>query len=349
MRKTIIINGALNAKIVGQTRAQDRRAGRRDGARERPRSSSARWRASSSARNSPTRSSPPCWPCTRPRTFDDAMDKAERLIADGGYGHTSSVYLNAVTEREKLDELRRAHEDLPYSGQHPLLSGRHRRSVQLQAGALPDAGLRLLGRQLRLARTLASSICSTSRPSPRGERTCCGSARLKRCIIKKGCLPVALDELETVMGKKKAFIVTDTFLYQQRLHQAHYRQAGRDGHRRTPPSSTSRPIPPWPAPRRAPQQMTRLPARLHHRRRRRLAPWTPAKIMWVLYEHPEADFMDMAMRFMRYPQARLHLPQDGRKGLLHRHPHLRRYRLGGHPLRRHHRREDRRQVPAGRL
>lgn len=35
--------------------------------------------------------------------FNDALEKAAQLIADGGYGHTSSVYLNAVTEQEKLD------------------------------------------------------------------------------------------------------------------------------------------------------------------------------------------------------------------------------------------------------
>lgn len=36
------------------------------------------------------------------KDFEDALSKAEHLIADGGYGHTSSVYLNAVTERISL-------------------------------------------------------------------------------------------------------------------------------------------------------------------------------------------------------------------------------------------------------
>ena len=74
-----------------------------------------------------------------------------------------------------------------------------------------------------------------------------------------------------------------------------------------------------------------------------------AKIMWVLYEHPDADFLDMAMRFMRHPQAHLHLPPHGRKGVLHRHPHHRRHRQRGHALCGHHRSGHRRQVSAGRL
>ena len=45
----------------------------------------------------------------------------------------------------------------------------------------------------------------------------------EKVYIKKGCLPVALDELKNVMGKKRAFIVTDNFLLQKRLHQADYR------------------------------------------------------------------------------------------------------------------------------
>ena len=60
--------------------------------------------ASTSRRNSRTRSSRPCSRCTRPRTFEEALDKAERLIADGGYGHTSSLYVNPVTEQAKIDE-----------------------------------------------------------------------------------------------------------------------------------------------------------------------------------------------------------------------------------------------------
>ena len=103
------------------------------------------------------RSSPRCWPCTVPRIFEDAFAKAEQLIADGGYGHTSSIYLNAATRQDEVADFASADEDLPHPGEHPLLPGRHRRSVQLQARSLPDAGLRLLGRQLRVAKTWASS------------------------------------------------------------------------------------------------------------------------------------------------------------------------------------------------
>jgi len=35
--------------------------------------------------------------------FDDALNKAERLIEDGGLGHTASVYLDTTSAKEKLD------------------------------------------------------------------------------------------------------------------------------------------------------------------------------------------------------------------------------------------------------
>ena len=124
-----------------------------------PRSSSARWTAWSLSEEFAHEKLSPVLAMYRAKDFDDALDKADRLVADGGYGHTASIYLNAVTQREKLDALRPADEDLPHPGEHPLLPRRHRRPVQLQAGPIPDSGLRLLGRQLRVARTWASSIC----------------------------------------------------------------------------------------------------------------------------------------------------------------------------------------------
>lgn len=60
------------------------------------------------------------------KDIQDAFGKAEHLIADGGYGHTSSIYLNPVTAKPILDEFAERHEDLPHSRQHALLARRHR-------------------------------------------------------------------------------------------------------------------------------------------------------------------------------------------------------------------------------
>ena len=39
--------------------------------------------------------------CIRQRHFDDALAKAAQLVADGGYGHTSSLYIHPAPDRKK--------------------------------------------------------------------------------------------------------------------------------------------------------------------------------------------------------------------------------------------------------
>ena len=151
VRKTIIINGALNAKIVGQPAQHDRQAGRSGRPDEHYKMLIGEVEiAWISARSLPTRSSPRCWPCTAPRTLTTPWPRRSSLIEDGGYGHTASRLPQPQHPEAKSScSFADADEDLPHRGQHPLLPGRHRRSVQLQAGPLPHPGLRLLGRQLR--------------------------------------------------------------------------------------------------------------------------------------------------------------------------------------------------------
>ena len=138
----------------------------------------------------------------------------------------------------------------------------------------------------------------------------------EKVYFKKGCLPVALDELKDVMGKKRAFIVTDSFLYKNgytkpitdkldEMGITHYYILRR----------CSRPDACQCAEKGAEADES-FRARRDNRSSAAAPPWTPAKIMWVLYEHPEVDFMDMAMRFMDIRKTCLHLPEDGRKGVL---------------------------------
>ena len=149
MRKTIIINGALNAKIVGQKAHTIAKLAGVD-VPETAKMLIGEVESVDISEEFAHEKLSPVLAMYRAKDIDDAFDKAEHLIADGGYGHTSSIYLNAVTRKDKIDALRRAHEDLPYSRQHAFLSGRHRRPVQLHAASVADAGLRLVGRQLRL-------------------------------------------------------------------------------------------------------------------------------------------------------------------------------------------------------
>ena len=133
----------------------------------------------------------------------------------------------------------------------------------------------------------------------------------EKIYIKKGCLPVALDELKTVRKAKKAFIVTDTFLYQNgytkpitdKLEQMGIQYA------------TFFNVQPDPTLANATEGASQM---------RAFQPDTiialgggsamdAAKIMWVLYEHPEADFMDMAMRFIDIRKRVYTFPKMGEK------------------------------------
>ena len=93
VRKTILINGALNAKIVGQNAATIAKLAGVDVPEDHQDPHRRGGERGYRARNSPTRSCPPCWLCTGPRTSTTRLTKAEQLMADGGYGHTSSIYV----------------------------------------------------------------------------------------------------------------------------------------------------------------------------------------------------------------------------------------------------------------
>ena len=161
----------------------------------------------------------------------------------------------------------------------------------------------------------------------------------EKVYIKKGCLPVALDELKNIMGKKRAFIVTDNFLYKNGYTKPITDKLDEMGivH------ATFGDVAPDPTLQCAEKGVEQM---------RAFEPDTiialgggsamdAAKIMWVLYEHPEADFMDMAMRFMDIRKRVYTFPEDGRKGVFHRYPDLGRYRQRGNSLRRYHRRDNR--------
>lgn len=133
----------------------------------------------------------------------------------------------------------------------------------------------------------------------------------EKIYIKKGCLPAALDELKTVMGKKRAFIVTDTFLYQNGYTKAITDKLDEMGIEHMTFFNVA-PDPTLASAKEGAAIMTSF------------QPDTiialgggsamdAAKIMWVLYEHPEADFMDMAMRFIDIRKRVYTFPKMGEK------------------------------------
>ena len=101
-RKTIIINGALNAKIVGQTA---NRIAELSGviAPENTKILIGEVESVELTEEFAHEKLSPVLAMYKAADINDAFDKADRLVTDGGYGHTSSIYLNAETEKDKLD------------------------------------------------------------------------------------------------------------------------------------------------------------------------------------------------------------------------------------------------------
>ena len=206
-----------------------------------------------------------------PRTSTTRSTRRSSLVADGGYGHTASIYIERGHQQgEDLNASRQRMKTCRILINTPSISGRHRRPVQLQAGAVPDAGLRLLGRQLRLR--------ERRRQAPAEHQDCCQRRENMlwfrapaEGLFQEGLHARGPERAGTVMGKKRCLHRHRRLPVQERLHQADRRtswmQLGIQPHHA---STTLRPTRPSPALRRARSAMTAVQAGLHHRHRRRL-------------------------------------------------------------------------------
>lgn len=309
VRKTIIINGALNAKIVGQSAAKIAELA---GVKV-PAGTKILIGEVTSVELSEEfahEKLSPVLAMYRAKDISDAFDKAEHLIADGGYGHTSSIYLNVGTEQAKLNEFAarmktcRILVNTPSSqgGIGDLYNFKLPPSMTLGCGSW---GGNSVSENVGVKHLLNIKTVAERRENMLWFRT------PEKVYIKKGCLPVALDELKTVMGKKRAFIVTDAFLYRNGYTKPITDKLDEMGIIHTTFFDVA-PDPTLACAVAGAKQMTDF------------APdciialgggsaMDAGKIMWVLYEHPEADFMDMAMRFIDIRKRVYTFPKMGEK------------------------------------
>lgn len=309
VRKTILINGALNAKIVGQKAATI---------------------ASLSGVTVPEGTKiligevesvdlseefaheklSPVLAMYRAKDIQDAFTKAERLIADGGYGHTSSIYLNEVTERAKLDEFQSRMKTCRVLVNTPSSQGGIGDLYNFRLTPSLTLGCGTWGGNSVSENVGVKHLINIKTVAERRENMLWFRAP-EKVYIKKGCLPVALDELKTVMGKKRAFIVTDSFLYNNGYTKPITDKLDEMGIVHT----TFFDVAPDPTLACAKEGAAQM---------RAFKPdciialgggsaMDAGKIMWVLYEHPEADFMDMAMRFMDIRKRVYTFPKMGEK------------------------------------
>ena len=294
VRKTILINGSLNAKIVGQSAC---RIAQLAGISV-PEGSKILIGEVESVELSEEfahEKLSPVLAMYRAKDIQDAFAKAERLIADGGYGHTSSIYLDPVAAKDKLAEFSermktcRILVNTPSSqgGIGDLYNFRVTPSLTLGCGSW---GGNSVSENVGIKQLLNIKTVAERRENMLWFRA------PEKVYLKKGCLPVALDELGTVMHKKKAFIVTDSFLYANGYTLPIEKKLDDMGIMHTTFSHVA-PDPTLGCAKEGAALMTAF------------APdviiavgggsaMDAGKIMWVLYEHPEADFLDMAMRFM---------------------------------------------------
>ena len=309
VRKTIIINGALNAKIVGQ---KAHRIAELSGVSvpEATKILIGEVESVELSEEFAHEKLSPVLAMYKAKNFEDALQKAEHLVADGGYGHTSSVYLNEVTETEKLNEFAARMKTCRILVNTPSSHGGIGDLYNFKLAPSLTLGCGSWGGNSVSENVGVKHLINIKTVAERRENMLWFRAP-EKVYIKKGCLPVALDELKTVRNAKKAFIVTDTFLYQNGYTKPITDKLDEMSIQHT----TFFNVQPDPTLANATEGAAQMAS---------FQPDTiialgggsamdAAKIMWVLYEHPEADFMDMAMRFIDIRKRVYSFPKMGEK------------------------------------
>ena len=308
VRKTIIINGALNAKIVGQKAATiAEMAGVTVPAETKILIGEVE--SVDISEEFAHEKLSPVLAMYKAKNFDEALAKAEQLVADGGYGHTSSLYIN-VNEKEKMAKHAAAMKtcrilvNTPSSqgGIGDLYNFKLVPSLTLGCGSW---GGNSVSENVGVKHLINIKTVAERRENMLWMRT------PEKVYFKKGCMPVALDELGTVMGKKRCFIVTDSFLYKNGYTKAIEDKLDQMGIVHTCFSDVE------PDPSLA-------SAKAGAAAMRAFEPdciialgggsaMDAGKVMWVLYENPDADFDDMAMDFMDIRKRIYTFPKMGKK------------------------------------
>ena len=244
----------------------------------------------------------------RAETAREGMEKAERLIADGGFGHTASIFLNGKPEllAEFSQRMKTCRILVNTPSSHGGIGGLYNfklaPSLTLGCGSW---GGNSVSENVGVKHLLNIKTVAQRRENMLWFRT------PQRIYMKKGCLPTAINELGTVMGKKKAFLVTDRFLYEQGYTRAVTSRLDALGIAHTTFFEVE-PDPTLACAKAGAKQMAAFQPDVILAMGGGSA-MDAAKIMWVLYEHPETDFMDMALRFMDIRKRISALPPMGEK------------------------------------
>ena len=309
VRKTIIINGALNSKIVGQ---KAHKIAELAGVEvpENTKILIGEVESVDLSEEFAHEKLSPVLAMYRANSFDEAVEKAEQLIEDGGLGHTASLYVNTHTGTEKIEKF-----------SHKMKTARILINTPSSQGGIGD----LYNFKLTPSLTLGCGswggnsvsenvgvkhLLNIKTIAERRENMLWFRAP-EKVYIKKGCLPVALDELKNVMDKKKVFIVTDEFLFTHGYTKPITNKLEELGITYTTFSDVQ-PDPTLASAKEGAKLMDSFKPDCIIAIGGGSA-MDAGKIMWVLYEHPEIDFMDMSMRFSDIRKRVYTFPKMGEK------------------------------------
>ena len=309
VRKTIIINGALNAKIVGQSAYTIAKLAGVD-VDENIKILVGEVESVELSEEFAHEKLSPVLAMYKASSFDDALSKAYRLIEDGGLGHTSSLYINTVTEKEKIEKFYNTMKTCRVLINTPSSQGGIGDIYNFKLAPSLTLGCGSWGGNSVSENVGVKHLINVKTVAERRENMLWFRAP-EKVYLKRGCLPVALEELKNVMGKNRVFIVTYTFLYENGYTKVVTDKLDEMGivH------ETFFDVAPDPT-----LACAREGAKL-------IDAFKPdciiavgggsamdaAKIMWVMYEHPDIDFLDMAMRFMDIRKRVYTFPKMGEK------------------------------------
>ena len=309
VRKTILINGALNAKIVGQSAFKIAQLANVT-VPEHTKILIGEVESVELSEEFAHEKLSPVLAMYKAEDIDDAFNKAERLVADGGFGHTSSIYLNAVTEQAKLEAFAARMKTCRILVNTPSSHGGIGDLYNFKLTPSLTLGCGSWGGNSVSENVGVKHLINIKTVAERRENMLWFRAP-EKVYIKKGCLPVALDELKNVMGKKRAFIVTDSFLYHNGYTKPITDKLDEMGIVHTTFFDVA-PDPTLACAKEGTAQMVAFQPDCIIAVGGGSA-MDAGKIMWVLYEHPEADFMDMAMRFIDIRKRVYTFPKMGEK------------------------------------
>ncbi|WP_085832699.1 bifunctional acetaldehyde-CoA/alcohol dehydrogenase [Clostridium merdae] len=309
VRRTILINGALNSKIVGQSAYTiaklsgfevPEKAKILIGEVEsvEPQEAFAHEKLS------------PVLAMYRAKSFDDAIQRAERLVADGGYGHTSSLYINTTTQPERFEQFTKAMKTGRILINTPAAQGGIGDLYNFKLSPSLTLGCGSWGGNAVSENVGVKHLLNYKTVAERKENMLWFRAP-EKVYFKRGCLPVALNELKNVLHKKRVFLVTDEFLFRNGYTKGITDRLDELGIVHT----TFFHVQPDPTLNCAKEGAAAMDA---------FQPdciialgggsaMDAAKIMWTMYEHPEVDFMDLAMRFMDIRKRVYTFPKMGEK------------------------------------